>query len=121
MTSTRLSRQLCAELRRKLDAGGMPRIPAGGELLWRWFIDLNAARTWGAAGPNPIAFTEIEAFARLSRWPLEELHVAILKAMDREMLAHFRRRADAANSGVKSLPPISKTPMTVGMIDAMFS
>lgn len=116
----RLEKLLCAGLRRNLEKGGRPSIPAGGELLWRWFTDLSAARGWGAAGPNPISFSEIAAYARLTSWPIEPRHVAILQAMDREMLAHFRRKTESAKPGVKTLPPISTTRLSPGMMDAMF-
>lgn len=117
---SRLEKLLCAALRKNLQKGGRPAIPAGGELLWRWFLDLNAARSWGAAGPNPIPFSGIDSYARVSGWPIEPRHVSILQAMDREMLAHFRRSAGMARPGVKTLPAISSTPISAGMIDAMF-
>lgn len=114
---SRLETLLCAELRRNLEKGGRPSIPAGGELLWRWFTDLTAARGWGAAGPNPISFSEIAAYARLSNWPIEPRHVTVLQAMDREMLAHFRRGIEAGKPGGRT---ISSTPLSAGMMDAMF-
>lgn len=63
-------------------AGGTPRLPEGAAPLWDAFRELASARSWHAHGPNPIPFAEIEAWARLMRWPLEPRHVAILRAMD---------------------------------------
>lgn len=123
MTSTyRLQDLLCSELKRQLEAKGStrPRIPAGGELLWRWFMDLNRSRTLHAAGPNPIAYTEIVAYAALMRWPIEPRHVMILRALDQTYLEASMKPQTAAPEGVKTLPPVSSAPVSAGLIDAMF-
>ena len=119
---SRLTDLLCAELRRQLQAKAqiVPRIPAGGDLLFRWFLDLHQARTFHAAGPNPISHSEILAYARLMQWPIEPRHVAVLRAMDRTYLdCQFQTKSEAPE-GVRTLPPISTAPVTAGLIDAMF-
>lgn len=98
----------------------MMAIPAGGELLWRWFCDLNGTRTYGMAGPNPIVHAEIGAYARLSGWPIEHRHVSILRAMDTVWLENAYAKKDQAPEGTKTLPPRSKGKLTAGMFDAMF-
>jgi len=104
--------RLCEALRRHLAGPGRPSVPAGGELLWRWFTDLSAARTWGMAGPDPIAFGAIEAYARLTRWPIEERHVRVLRQMDATFLEHFRAGATPRT--------VSARPLTAGVFDAVF-
>ena len=69
-----------------------PVVPEAGVLLWNLFMELNASRTYNAVGPNPISYAEIEAFARLHRWPLQPRHVAIIRAMDDAWLAHAYRK-----------------------------
>lgn len=120
--SSNLRDLLCAELKRQLDARSpvAPRIPAGGDLLWRWFMDLHRSRTLHAAGPNPIAYAEIVAYAALMRWPIEPRHVMILRAMDQTYLEASMKPQAAAPEGVKTLPPISSAPVTAGLVDAMF-
>ncbi|MGN7829623.1 phage tail assembly chaperone [Agrobacterium radiobacter] len=113
---------LCAELKRQLEARSpvAPRIPAGGDLLWRWFMDLHRSRTLHAAGPNPIAYAEIVAYAALMRWPIEPRHVSVLRAMDQTYLEASMKPQAAAPEGVKTLPPISSAPVTAVLVDAMF-
>lgn len=115
-----LEKLLCDELRRQLEAKTpvAPRIPAGGDLLFRWFLDLHRARSFHAAGPNPISHSEILAYAQLMRWPIEPRHVAIITALDRTYLEC--RTKPEAPEGVKTLPPISTAPITGGMFDAIF-
>lgn len=117
-----LEKLLCAELKRQLVAKGMVMmaIPSGGELLWRWFLDLNRSRTYHMSGPNPISHAEIQSYAQLMRWPIEPRHVAILRAMDEVWLGHVQKRTAPLPEGVKASAPVSTTPLTAGMVDALF-
>lgn len=117
-----LQKLLCAELKRQLSASTLRgvQIPAGGDLLWRWFCDLNRTRSYHAAGPNPISYAEIVGYAHIMRWPIEPHHVAIIRAMDETFLECSRQKPDQAPDGVKILPPRSQHAITAGMFDAMF-
>ncbi|WP_275789116.1 phage tail assembly chaperone [Pararhizobium gei] len=115
---TRLIKQLSAELARNLAEGGKPRIPAGGDLIWKWFLDLNGGRDMHAAGANPIRYSEIEAYARLHRLPLRSDHIAALRAMDAVYFQHLRSLRPT--DGIKRLPARSSAPMTGELFDAMF-
>lgn len=114
-----LQARLCDALAESL-AGRKPVLPAGGELLWTWFLDLNRMRTYHAAGPNPLQYSEIRAYAALSGWPIAQRHVAILVAMDEAWMANLRTVSTQAPGGVKTMPPISKRPISAGLVDAMF-
>ena len=103
-----------------LDAKTGRRQPAGSDLLWQWFTDLSRARSYNAAGPNPITYAEIEAYARLHRWPLRPDHVAALRQLDDAYLEHAYTKRQGAPEGVKTLPPLSEHPMTGAMFDALF-
>lgn len=112
-----ISKLLCAELARNLTAGDRPRVPAGGELLWRWFQDLHGTRQVGFSGFQPLTYAEIDAYARLHRLPLEPRHVGILRAMDRAFFAAIDKAKPP--EGVKALPPISSRPMSAALFDAV--
>ena len=112
-----LSRHLCAAVTSTL-RGEKIRPPEAGLLLWNAFQGLSATRTYHPAGPNPIQPGEIVAWCQLHRLPLAPHHVDILLAMDQAWLDHAYAKVTAPD-GVKLLPPISKTPLTAGLIDVM--
>ena len=112
---TRLHRLLCAALEAHL-AGGKPRPPEGSGILWGAFLALSRARTCGPAGPNPISFTEIEAWSRLTRTPLEPQHVEIITAMDAIWMEKVYARSNAPE-GVKALPQRSEHGLTPALFD----
>ena len=114
-----LSSLLSVELKRQMAGAAPLNLPAGGELLWRWFVDLSRARTYHTGGPNPISYQEIGWYARAMRLPIAPHHVRILKDLDDAFIevAYTKR---GAPEGVKTLPPRSDHAMTGGMFDAMF-
>lgn len=112
--------RLCAALRQHLARPGRPVIPAGGELFWRWFVDLSAARGWGMTGPNPITFEAIDAYSRLTGWPIEPRHVGTLRALDEVFVDHFRQQARENTTGAGHVSRISDRPVTAPLFDAMF-
>lgn len=57
-------------------------LPAGGHLYFNWFSDLCRSRSAGFSGADPITYSEIDAYARRNRIPLEDRHVDVLMAMD---------------------------------------
>lgn len=113
---------LCAELKRQLAATGplAVNLPAGGELLWRWFLDLHKARTFHAAGPNPITHADILAYASLTRWPIEPRHIAIIRAMDETYLEAVMQKRESGRDEARKLPLVSPVPISAGLLDAMF-
>ena len=106
----RLADLLVDVMRRHL-VGGNPVVPEAGRDLWRIFVELSASRTYHGAGPNPIQYGEIEAWARLHRWPLEPHHIAIIRAMDDAWLEHayVKMKAPAGNDKLaqRSSQPLS--------------
>lgn len=114
-----LERLMVAEVRRNLAKGGRPQIPPGGELLWRWFTDLAATRRWTMAGPEPITFAEIDAYACVSGWPIEPRHAAIIRAMDEAFVKHaVEQRTKGQGSG--AAPMVASRPMTGALFDSLF-
>lgn len=115
--SDRLQRLLLAALRSQLD-DGKARPPEGGIVLWNAFSALSRQRTWHGHGPNPIPVSEVEAFCRLMRLPLEPKHVGIILAMDRAWLDHVM--ASMKTSTDKPGRHVSKQGLTPALMDAMF-
>lgn len=115
--SDRLHQQLVSALARHLE-GDPPRVPEAGVLLWNLFMAIGAVRTWHAAGPHAISHGEIEAYARLHRWPLRAHHIAIIRALDNAWLAHAYGR-EAGDPGVGARRAQAK-PLTSAMFDAVF-
>jgi hypothetical protein len=69
--------------------------PEDGFHIWGWFWDLSACRSGGMNGPNPISYTELEAWARMTCTVLEPEEVDALRSMDRAfMQAYAREMAD---------------------------
>jgi hypothetical protein len=119
MRRDQLNALLSAELRVHL-AGQRPKIPEAGRLLWSWFVELAASRTYHMAGPHAISYAEIDAWARLRGIPLQRHHIDTLRALDDVWLEHAYADKRAARSGVKTLPRRSDRAMTAGLFDAMF-
>lgn len=117
-----LDKLLCAELKRQLEGKGvaMVAIPAGGELLWKWFMALHKTRQAGMNGPQPITYAEIAAYSRIYSLPIEPRHVAILIAMDQAYLETVYKKQPQAPEGAKVLPPVSSAAISAGTFDAMF-
>lgn len=103
-------------LRLHLQGREPSRIPAGADFYWRAFAELSAARSVGQTGPAPLSFQDIEAWARLHRWPLQPHHVTLITAMDRIFLEQARRRL-ARGEGVD---PEAAAPVNPGLFDAVF-
>jgi len=119
MKSQGYARLMAECLKKHLALGGPITLPAGGELLWKWFSELSAARSYHASGPNPIAWGEIEAYARINRQAIGPHHAAVIILLDRTYLEHCH--AGRGESGGKpAAKPISTTAMTAGLFDAMF-
>lgn len=110
----RLEKQLSEALRGHLADGKPVRLPEAGRLLWRAFVDLDATRTMHAAGPNPITYAEIEAWARFNGYPLASHHVRVIKALDGVLMEHMSRKAAG---GHDSIPGRSEHALSPRMFD----
>ena len=112
----RLQHQL-ADCARRAAIGGAVTVPEPGRLLWQFFVDLSATRTYHMAGPHAISHAEICAWARLHRWPLEPHHVAAIRAMDDAWLTATYAKG---NKGEKPAPRSSGQAINPGAFDAVF-
>lgn len=57
-------------------------IPVETEHIWAWFLSLHAGRVPGA----PLAYTEIEAWTRMTRTSLSPFELRAIKEVDFEFL-----------------------------------
>lgn len=71
-------------MRRELEG---PALPAELGYLWDWFLSLHIARRYNEAGPQPIGYAEIDAWARLTRTPIAPWEVEALRSLDMTWLA----------------------------------
>lgn len=79
---------LCGALEAELRGEKKAR-PEGWDVIWGAFQRLSLTRSYGPTGPVPITFTEVDAYCRLMRMPLEPRHVDLLMEMDRVWIGHF--------------------------------
>lgn len=98
-------------------ATGAPlRVAEADRWLLSRFAELSATRTYHGAGPNPISYSEIEAYARLSRWPLEPRHVAAIRDLDQAWL-----KAQATRSGTPAkASPKPSAAISPELFDVVF-
>lgn len=110
-----LQKLLCDELARNLRQRDRPRIPAGGDLLWKWFFDLNKGRSMGPAGPSPIRFSEMLSYFQFMGvpMPIGSEKLRILQAMDAKYLSIHYAGGTGASTG-----PLSE--ISAERFDAMF-
>lgn len=59
-----------------------PTLPAGVVHLWNAFAQLSAARTGNGFGPNPIPYSEIDAYSRLTGQAFLPWEVDAIRALD---------------------------------------
>lgn len=112
-----LSKRLCDTLKAHLD--GYPvALPPPGALVWSWFLALCRTRPANGFGPHPISYGEIEAYARLYRWPIEPRHVDMILAMDRVWMDHARHNVGNSHT---TPPPGPGVEMTPEAFDAVFA
>lgn len=117
MSMNNLKRHLCEVVTATL-RGGSEKTPESGRILWDVFQRLSATRTYHMGGPNPLQPSEILAFGQMMRLPLEPAHFDILMSMDRAWLDHAYAKSKVPE-GVRALPPISKHPLSAGLLDAI--
>jgi len=54
--------------------------------LWQWFCELSGGRGYAEFGPLPLNYSEIQAWANLTKMNPMAWEVSVLKALDRAFL-----------------------------------
>lgn len=90
-------------------------LPAEVEYLWQWFVALSDTRQAGMAA-NPLTFSEIEAFGRLTLNRPTAWEVDVLRRLDRAVLGVWAANKATPTSGE---PEVEAVPIedTAGMTD----
>lgn len=115
-TST-LHRKLAEAVSAGVAGGGRIAVPEPCRLLWGWFSDLNGTRTWHQAGPNPIGYAEIEAYARLTGQPLRPQDVRAIRQLDEAWIAAVHQRREAGDGRP---PGVAVQNVSPAAFDAVF-
>lgn len=113
----RLQAQLAAAVAAQVEGRRRGPLPEAGRALWDAFCELAEARAHDGGRPQPIAWAELEAWARLMRWPLEPAHVRLLRAMDRAWLAAAEARREGGGKGKAPQRPVGQ--LTPEVFDAV--
>lgn len=116
MQRYRFNELLKDALRSNLDTNSKPNIPAGGGEIWRWFNDLSRSRSYHAAGPNPITYTEIAAYCLSMRIPMRPHHIDAIRMLDDVFLNFIHGSKPSAVRPERK----SSGALTAGLFDAMF-
>jgi hypothetical protein len=60
--------------------------------LWSWFCDLSGGRGYAEFGPLPLSYSEIQAWAALTKNEPTAWEVNVLKQIDREFLSEAAKK-----------------------------
>lgn len=77
------------------------------QFVWAYFIELNNGRTSNGFGPNPIQYSEMEAYFRLIGIDITEWEIQVIKRLDNLKL---KMHADEAEKEAKKQQSKSKKP-----------
>lgn len=77
--------------------------PDAAEHLWRWFLEVSRRRGSNGFGANPISYSELEAWSRLTETRLSALEVDWIMALD-----DARAAASAAAAPARADLPVKK-------------
>lgn len=74
--------------------------------LLDWFHELGQGRSGNGSGPNPLAWSDIAAWAETTGVMLQAWECSVLRALDAELLRFFARRDDT--QAPETLPKFSR-------------
>ncbi|PWL18152.1 hypothetical protein DKP76_10560 [Falsochrobactrum shanghaiense] len=114
----RMEKAMVSALKQALASRKSVLVPPGGNLLWEWFMDLNAVRTWHMNGPNPISYADIVSYGQINRWSIQPHHVAILRAMDAAYVEYFYSQRENKSEENVSRQPTGE--LSADLFDAVF-
>ncbi len=59
-----------------------PKLPPEGAYLWHYWLELHRARTGSGFAVNPLSYSEIEAWARLTDQAVTPWETRVIRAID---------------------------------------
>jgi hypothetical protein len=69
-------------------------LPWAAKHVWAWFGELHATRTWNFSSPNAFAWSELDAWARLSGNAPRLWELRLLREIDRAYLQVYAEEQD---------------------------
>ena len=81
-----------------------PPMPESCAHIWRWFIELSAARGSNGWGPNAIRYTDIAAWSALTRTIIQPMEVRVVLHLDHIYLANAAK-AEVPPKGAPGAKP----------------
>jgi len=81
-----------------------PPMPESCAHIWRWFIELSAARGSNGWGPNAIRYTDIAAWSALTRTIIQPMEVRVVLHLDHIYLANAAK-AEVPQKGAPGAKP----------------
>jgi hypothetical protein len=91
-------------------------VPAAGDHVWRWFIELDASRAHNGFVPLRLTFTEIAAFADLRGLTIRDWELDAIREMDG---ARMTQLVAATGQGSGATQVATRT-LTPALFDAVF-
>jgi len=70
-------------------------LPESCNQVWRWFIDLNNARSSNGYGVNPIAYSDLKAYLDLIGIEIEDWELNLIKRIDNEAMISYAKESEA--------------------------
>ena len=62
------------------------------QYMWGWFCDLSGGRGYSETGPAPLTYTEIKAWAELTKQDPEAWEIEVLKRIDRTFISESLKK-----------------------------
>ena len=62
------------------------------QYIWSWFCDLSGGRGYSEAGPGPLTYAEIRAWAELTKQDPEAWEIQTLKRIDRIFISESLKK-----------------------------
>jgi hypothetical protein len=72
----------------------LKELPESCSQVWRWFIDLNNARSSNGYGVNPISYSDIKSYMDLISIEMHEWELHLLKRIDNEAILSYAKEAE---------------------------
>lgn len=116
----RLKIRLVHDLKQILNGSNSINFHEAGRLIFIWFMDLSSARSWHMNGPNPITYQEIEAYRRVSGWPIRPHEVQAIRELDQAYIDHFYAQQKSGAANLPTLPRSSGSAINPDVFDAVF-
>lgn len=70
-------------------------LPESCNQVWRWFIDLNNARSSNGYGVNPIAYSDLKAYLDLIGIEIEDWELSLIKRIDNEAMLSYAKESES--------------------------